>query len=122
MTGNWMDERERQIRERDARRLDEGRRGSAEDRSWGLGPARDRVFGERESGANYGAASSGSYRGGSASGGWQARDYAGVSPAMRQGAYDRSPHFTSQDYTGGGRYYGDGKSPLAGVPALPTMI
>jgi hypothetical protein len=46
---------------------------------------------------------------------WQDRDYGGVSPAMRQGEYelDRergragAPRFQSQDYTGGGRYYGD---------------
>lgn len=41
---------------------------------------------------------------------WQQRDYEGVSPAMRQGEYDaerRAQRFQTQDYTGGGRFYGD---------------
>jgi osmotically-inducible protein OsmY len=120
MAGNWMDDRERQIREREGRGLRPGPRGGAgEDRTWndrpGMygarrgGPDRDRVFGEGESGASYGGRSPSGYsgyRGGSASGGWQDRHYQGVSPAMRQGEYD-AQHFTSQDYTGGGRFYGD---------------
>jgi osmotically-inducible protein OsmY len=137
MAGNWMDERERQWRERDWRRSGEtGRAEGREDRSWdrddradlhggGRGPERgpergqdrDRVFGEGETGAGYGGRTTGGARSEPARGeparrGWQDRDYGGVSPAMRQGAYDRSPRFTSQDYTqhdygSGGRFYGD---------------
>jgi osmotically-inducible protein OsmY len=44
------------------------------------GPGRDPVFGERETGASYGPTS---------------------------GRPRTAPRFTSQDYTGGGRYYGD---------------
>jgi osmotically-inducible protein OsmY len=123
MAGNWMDDRERQIRERDARSLRDVRRegGEGEDRSWDDrsdmygarrgGQDRDRVFGEGEAGASYGGRTPSANRGAS-SHGWQDRHYGGVSPAMRQGAYDRSPRFTSQDYTsqdysGGGRFYGD---------------
>ena len=117
MAGNWMDDRERMIRERDGRGLGNGPRhsGDGEDRSFDRpdrygarrgGPDRDRVFGERESGASYGRAGSGD-RGGSAARGWQDPDYSGVSPAMRQGEYGPTPRFTGQDYTAGGRYYGD---------------
>lgn len=114
MAGNWMDDRERQIRERAARRLREERDGersrSDEARSWNGG---EPVFGERESGASYGGAEAGRIRGGPAPGGraargWQSPDYEGVSPAMRQGAYGQGARFTNQDYTaGGGRFYGD---------------
>jgi len=124
MAGNWMDERERQWRERNWRRSAEARRAEGgEDRSWDRddrddmyggrrGQDRDRVFGEGETGAGYGRTAGGSPRGEAASRGWQNRHYGGVSPAMRQGAYNRSPRFTSQDYTrqdygGGGRFYGD---------------
>jgi hypothetical protein len=113
MAGNWMDDRERQIREREERGLGRGPSGdrgrSAETRSW------DRVFGAQETGANYGGPAPGGPRDGSASRGWQSPDYEGVSPAMRQGAYGgaygQSPRFTNQDYTaGGGRFYGDDDS------------
>jgi osmotically-inducible protein OsmY len=120
MAGNWMDDRERMIRERDGRGLGDGRRARAdEDRSWDSddrpdlyaarrsGPDRDRVFGERESGASYGRASSTGYRSGSAAGGWQSPGYEGVSPAMRQGGYGQGVRFSGADYTGGGRFYGD---------------
>ena len=122
MAGNWMDDRERMIRERDGRGLGDGRRASGgdEDRSWGRearpdqyaarrsGPDRDQVFGEGQTGASYGrAAPSGGHRAGSASGGWQDPSYGGVSPAMRQGGYGDAPRFANQDYTGGGRFYGD---------------
>ena len=125
MAGNWMDDRERLNREREGRGLGDGRRqSSGEDRSWNRddrpdlygarrdGADRDRVFGERESGASYGRAASGGYRGGSASSGWQDPNYGGVSPAMRQGAYGQGQRFTNQDYTthdyrSGGRFYGD---------------
>ncbi|WP_293366994.1 hypothetical protein, partial [Phenylobacterium sp.] len=58
---NWMDDRERQIRERDGRGTSDYRSRSDEDRTWDReeepgayaarrsGPNRDRVFGERES-------------------------------------------------------------------------
>ncbi len=124
MAGNWMDERERQWRERGWRQSDDAGRGDGgEDRSWRdersdtygarrSGRDRDRVFGEGETGAGYGARPAGGERGGPGSRGWQDRDYGGVSPAMRQGAYDRRPRFSSQDYTSqdyesGGRFYGD---------------
>ena len=89
MGDKWMDDRERAWLERD------GRRGAAfgdsEDRTWDRGRTRrygaprgslgrDPVFGERESGANYGASG---------------------------GPRRPTPRFTSQDYTDGGRYYGD---------------
>jgi osmotically-inducible protein OsmY len=74
------------------------------------------VFGERESGASYGGPEAGRMRSGPSSGGSgapgsQSPDYEGVSPAMRQGAYGgaygQGMRFSSQDYTRGGRYYGD---------------
>jgi osmotically-inducible protein OsmY len=117
MAGNWMDDRERQIRERDARGASGYRSRDDEDRSWdgedrpdiygARGPARERVFGERESGASYGGPGVREARSGSAARGWQSPDYEGVSPAMRQGAYGQRARFSNQDYTGGGRYYGD---------------
>jgi osmotically-inducible protein OsmY len=123
MAGNWMDDRERRIRERDARGLgdydDDGRSRYDEERSFdrpdmygSRSQGRERVFGERESGASYGGPEAGRTRsgpspGGSAAHGWQSPDYEGVSPAMRQGAYGQGLRFSSQDYTQGGRYYGD---------------
>jgi osmotically-inducible protein OsmY len=130
MAGNWMDDRERRIRERDGRGLsdyrDDYRSRYDEDRSWdgddrsdiygARGAGRERVFGERESGASYGGPEAGRSRGGSSLGGsaaqgWQSPDYEGVSPAMRQGAYGgahgQRMRFSNQDYTRGGRYYGD---------------
>ncbi|WP_372785638.1 BON domain-containing protein [Phenylobacterium sp.] len=115
--GNWMDDRERQMRERDGRGMRDVRREDGEDRSWNdrsdaygakrSGPDRDRVFGEGESGASYGGPRPSGIRGGP-SRGWQDRHYGGVSPAM----YDRGPRFGSEDYTRqdyatGGRFYGD---------------
>jgi osmotically-inducible protein OsmY len=141
MAGNWMDDdRERQWRERSGRRSDDTRRSEGgEDRSWerderpdmygggerggygagyggGRGRERNRIFGERESGASYGGRTDSPARSQSGGrGGWQDRNYGGVSPAMRQGAYDRRPRFTGQDYTrqdysAGGRFYGDDDS------------
>ncbi|THD63523.1 BON domain-containing protein [Phenylobacterium sp.] len=124
---NWMDDRERRIRERDGRGL-EGASGYDEDRTWDADDrpdayaaqrgGRDRVFGERESGASYGRAGSGAYasgetRSGSAARGWQDPHYGGVSPAMRQGGYGDPPRVSRQDYrrggayADGGRFYGD---------------
>lgn len=101
------------------------------------GRDRDRVFGERDTGAEYNRSNvrsgggaygaGGSYGGGQsygrgAGGGrdhrggegrpeWQDRDYQGVSPAYENGEYDlerrRGMRFESQDYTHGGRFYGD---------------
>jgi osmotically-inducible protein OsmY len=127
MVGNWMDERERQLRVRGWRRSGEAGRGDrGEDRTWRdersdlygpLRPGRDRdqVAGESETRSGYGGRPAGGEGGGPGSRGWQDRDYGGVSPAMRQGAYDRSPRFTKQDYTrqdysAGGRFYGDDDS------------
>ncbi len=110
MAGNWMDDRERAIRERDGRGLGDGPRASRdEDRTW---DSNDEVFGERQSGVSYGRAGPTPARGGSAAGGWQDRNYGGVSPAMREsGGYGRGRFqggdFTAQDYRGGGRFYGD---------------
>ena len=131
---NWMDDRERRIRDREGRGL-ESRSRYDEDRTWDTddrsdlyaarrsGPDRDRVFGERESGANYGRAGSGSYasrssgsgdyRSGSAARGWQDAGYGGTSPAMRRGDYGDAPRFARQGYRrsgaygDGGRFYGD---------------
>jgi osmotically-inducible protein OsmY len=107
MAGNWMDDRERQIRERDGRGFSDYRSGGGEDRSWDRAPERDRVFGERESGASYGRAGLVGARSASASRGWQDRHYGGVSPAMRQGEYEQGGRIASQGYAGGGRFYGD---------------
>jgi len=127
MAGRYEDEREwreRQRRERDDSRYDvfglndEGDRyGGREDRSFGQ---HDRVFGERESGVSYNRPQSssgyGSYGARSGYGprdgsNWQDENYGGVSPAMRRGDYDTgyraNPRFRGQDYTRGGRYYGD---------------
>lgn len=86
------------------------------------GRDRDRVFGERDSGVEYNreGSSPGGYRSQnrwndfrSRSGGepeWQDRYYQGVSPAYEQGEYDLERNrgrFEGQDYTHGGRYYGD---------------
>lgn len=106
------------------------------------GRDRDRVFGERDTGAEYNRSNvqsgggaygaGGSYGGGQsygrgAGGGlayggqtyggrderpeWQDRDYQGVSPAYENNEYDlerqRGMRFESQDYTRGGRFYGD---------------
>lgn len=134
MADRWMDERERREREdrdwrnqgRTSRDMYNQRSGSGgrygEDRSFDRGyegdggyeGGRDAVFGERESGANYGGRTGPGVRQGGGSGGgsgWQNPNYGGVSPAMRQGEYsleqNRQPRFQSQDYTRGGRYYGD---------------
>ena len=113
MAGNWMDDdRERRIRERDAREASDSRSDrrlrSDEDRTWDRddrpdmygqrrgGPQRgeggERVFGERESGASYGRADwrgAAGYRDKAAPDDWQDRHYGGVSPAMRQGEYEQ---------------------------------
>ena len=136
MADRWMDERDRRQREREARRSedfggDPRRLEGGEGRSFGSvedyensfaarrsGPDRDRVFGERETGMDYGGEGYG--RGGEANRGdrpdWQDRDYQGVSPAMRQGEYDLERHAERYQQRhpagrrvegGGGRYYGD---------------
>jgi len=115
MAGNWMDDRERAIRERDGRGLGDGPRMSREeDRSW---ERDDEVFGERQSGVSYGRAGEQPYRQGSAARAWQDRSYGGVSPAMRegggygrgrfQGDSYRAPDYGKVDYRRGGRFYGD---------------
>lgn len=119
MAGRWSDEREWRERERQQRYddrydvfglNDEGDRyAGREDRSFDRG---ERVFGERESGAAYNRPQrrDQDYR---SSGGsdWQDERYGGVSPAMRRGDYETgyrsNPRFQNQDYTRGGRYYGD---------------
>jgi osmotically-inducible protein OsmY len=89
MGDKWMDDRERAWLERDTRRGPAFSGG--EDRTWDRSPpgryaarrggmGRDPVFGERESGASYGSSG---------------------------GPRRPAPRFTSQDYTDGGRYYGD---------------
>ena len=166
MADRWMDERDRRWRDRDWRRSEdidreggyagegyyprggEARSFGGEEQDYGArrsGEGRDRVFGERETGASYGGprpggggyGAGGSYGAGEsygqgAGGGpdrgfrgerhshgsdWQDRDYGGVSPAMAHGEYDLGrgrggggqggPRFGAQDYTQGGRFYGD---------------
>lgn len=169
MPDRWIEERERRLRERNWRNEaygrggDEARQGrpSQEDRSFDdprggydreagfssrdryaarvEGRDRDRVFGERDTGAEYNRsnvqAGGGAYGAGGAYGGgqsygrgagggrdwrgggeddrpeWQDRDYSGVSPAMENDEYDlersRGMRFENQDYTRGGRFYGD---------------
>ena len=89
MAGRWTDNHQDEWRarddepwfygrERESRSFGRDRSASPSARRGGLN--RDPVFGERESGASYGGA----------------------------GARGRTaPRFTSQDYTGGGRFYGD---------------
>ena len=128
MADRWMDERDRE--RRDGRRPERyGRTGADEGRTWddgdeGMSYGRDRVFGERESGADYGAPRYGRFEGGYGQGrpagrgrrdrpdedtAWQQRDYGGVSPAMSQGEYDleRGARRRGYDLADGGRYYGD---------------
>lgn len=116
-------ERERYDDRYDVFRPDDGdeRWSGSENRTFDRG--RDRVFGERDTGAGY---NRGRDEGGYARrpdedrygrGGWQRPDYGGVSPAMRRGDYDTgyraNPRFRNQDYTRGGRFYGDdGRSSL----------
>jgi hypothetical protein len=104
MAGRWIDDDRGRWRPRDDEPSyygrDEGReRRDNEQRSWvqerphvqaarRQGPGRDRVFGERETGMNYGRV------GGPASG-------------YQRDNQQREPHFRSQDYTQGGRFYGD---------------
>lgn len=149
MPDRWIEERERRWRERNWRNEaygrggDDGRQGRLwqEDRSFGEersgygggerqgarfeGPGRDRVFGERDTGAEYNRSNVQSGGGAHGAGGgrdwrssreddrpeWQDRDYAGVSPAMENDEYDlersRGMRFETQDYTRGGRFYGD---------------
>src|ERR1700749_495638 len=89
---NWMDDSERQIREREGRGFSDYRSRSpedrGEDRSWDnderpdpyaarrAGRDRDRVFGERDTGVGYNR-------------GWQDPAYRGVSPAMQRRDYRR---------------------------------
>jgi hypothetical protein len=119
MADKWMDDRDREMRDRDWRRSEQYGRGdyrgrddagrSVEGRSFDdsrfeaqrSGPGRDRVFGERETGANYtrgtgGGVTSGGSQG--TSGGYGG----GGSPSGGQGQ-----RFGGQDYTQGGRFYGD---------------
>lgn len=121
MPDRWMDERERRWRERNWRHEAYGRGDEArprrpwdEERSFGGEDegGRDRVFGERDTGAEYNraAARGPSYREPEDRPHWQDRRYGGVSPAMAQGEYENEwggRRFQSQDYTRGGRFYGD---------------
>jgi osmotically-inducible protein OsmY len=117
MVGNWMDDRERQIREREGRGLSGDRSRNDEDRTWDRddapgafaarrgGPGRDRVFGERDSGVSYGRAAQGG-PGGVIGSGWQDPGYAGVSPAMQRGDYRKRSRAAGRD-DASGRFYGD---------------
>jgi hypothetical protein len=114
MAGRWDEQREREWRSRGYRRGPEGERWQGgEDRSFD----RDEpVFGERDTGAGYNRPPpeypgqdprTADYR----TPDWQDRDYEGVSPAMQRGEYGGGyggrPRFQPQDYTRGGRAYGD---------------
>ncbi len=119
MPGRWNDEWRaegygRGPDDRERGRWDERGRDRAEggeNRSFG----RDRVFGERESGMGYnqprdipGSAGRAARDGGRPA--WQDRDYQGVSPGFQahEDDYEREhPQFRNQDYTRGGRSYGD---------------
>jgi len=107
MAGRWSDEQERYWRERGRERYDDRydvfglndereRWSGSENRSFDH-PDYNRPRSEEDRG----------YRGGN----WQDRDYGGPSPAMRRGDYDTgyraNPRFQTQDYTRGGRFYGD---------------
>ncbi|HET6971939.1 MAG TPA: hypothetical protein VFH92_12490, partial [Phenylobacterium sp.] len=117
MPGRWNDDAEREDQYwRRERRYDEfglndeqDRYQGREDRSFGSSErdrdrdrSRDRVFGQNDYGAEYNRPRNET---------WQQQDYGGVSPAMRRGDYDTgyraNPRFSSQDYTRGGRFYGD---------------
>lgn len=124
MAGRWSDDQERFWRERDRERSDDRynaygmddereRWSGRENRTFDRG---SRVFGERDSGAGYNQDRDARFtsrpeedRYGRS--GWQDPHYQGVSPAMRRGDYDTgyraNPRFRSQDYTRGGRDYGD---------------
>jgi len=118
MAGRWNDERDwrdRELQQRYDDRYDvfglndEGDRyAGREDRSFDRD---ERVFGERESGVAYNRPQRGGGYASRGDSGWQDEHYGGVSPAMRRGDYDTgyraNPRFRSQDYTRGGRYYGD---------------
>jgi osmotically-inducible protein OsmY len=125
MAGRWSEDQERYGRDRDRGRYDDRydvfglndereRWSGSENRSFDRG--RDRVFGERDTGAGYNrprGEEPRAYGGRGAYGAqdWQDRDYGGVSPAMRRGDYETgyrsAPRFQNQDYTRGGRFYGD---------------
>jgi osmotically-inducible protein OsmY len=126
-----MDDRDRGMRERDWRRSErygrsggrgEGRSWADDDDSGAYGPVGgDRVFGERESGANYGGPRYGRFEGGyggrvyggrgrdAEAAAWQGRDYGGVSPAMAHDEYEleRRAERRGAGRAHGGRYYGD---------------
>lgn len=103
MAGRWNDEREWRDRERQQR---------YDDRYdlFGLNDEGDRYPGREERSFERGERGEQDQR---ARGGsdWQDENYGGVSPAMRRGDYETgyrsNPRFQSQDYTRGGRYYGD---------------
>ncbi len=102
-------------------RYDEGRSFGDDQGRW-ESEGHDRVFGERDTGVGYnlpetpryGRAEGYAHGYGRGRPDWQDRDYQGVSPAMRHGGYElerearyRRPRFQNQDYTRGGRFYGD---------------
>jgi hypothetical protein len=119
-----MDERDRQMRDRDWRRSEQYGRGEdrgdvrggydfrsrgTEGRSFGSrdhefearleGPDRDRVFGERETGENYTRGTGMSSGGGSASGGWS---YGTGGANQGRGAGGRSQTYQGRGVSGGG--------------------
>lgn len=106
MAGRWIDEW----------RAEGSRRGPDRERERYEG-AEDRAFGPRETGLGYNQARGEAegdfrtdYRGHEYRPAWQGRDYEGVSPGFRQqeADYEREhPRFQTQDYTRGGRFYGD---------------
>jgi osmotically-inducible protein OsmY len=136
MGDKWNDDRDRQMRERDWRRSEHGRGEnygadrSGEDRSFRSddeggygepggyrGQGAERVFGERETGASYARPGGGAYGGGGSYGGGESygRGAGGGRPGGYRGgptsgasAYrGPAPRVSSQDYTQGGRFYGD---------------
>lgn len=128
MADRWMDDRDRQWRERDRRRSDDMNRGEGrftrgEDRSFGSdeeddryygarrsGQDRDRVFGERETGMGYGGEDMGSGRGMQSGGGAYGAG----------GSYGGGESYGREGRVGGGRgsaYRGGQSSMQSGMTA-----
>jgi osmotically-inducible protein OsmY len=131
MGDRWSDDRDRRWRERDWRRAERYGRGrdderederrlAREDRTWSdegerFGAHRDPVFGEQETGASYrrpGALYGGESYGRGAGGrptGYRSGSYR--SSSLQGGGYrGPAPRVSAQDYTEGGRFYGDDES------------
>lgn len=127
MPSRWMDEDDRRRGEWRSEEYGRGEGRSPEGRSFDdrydtgsrfAGRDRDRVFGERETGAEYNRSSvrpgGGGYgAGGSYGGGESYGRHAGDWSEGRRGRRAGGMRFERQDYTRGGRFYGDdGRTPI----------